>query len=286
MGQRAQGSSAWTNFQEVAPSPLETKSHGQVDGSCSACEDFPTVSLAPRTWVDVLTIRGAVGGASRRAPLPGRSNLHLGADEPVRRPRLSSRMNTTVFVTFWLIVLARILDVSLDTIRMVSVIQGRRGFAALLGFCEAVVYICAVAKVLLNMNQPVYAIAYGLGFAAGTYLGMVIEQRLAFGKQLVFLLTAKGPELAEVLRAGNYHVAEVKGRIREGDRTIVCVEIARRDTPKLISLATAVDETCAFTVHDIRLAGLAMRGAPNANPRKRSWRFPLEELAALKRSIS
>ena len=120
-------------------------------------------------------------------------------------------MNLTVFVTFWLIVLARITDVSLDTIRTVSVIQGRRAFAAVLGFFEAVVYICAIAKVLLNMNQPVYAVAYVLGFAAGTYLGMVIEQRLAFGRQLVFLLTAKGTELAKVLRAGDYRVAEIKG---------------------------------------------------------------------------
>ena len=141
-------------------------------------------------------------------------------------------MNTTVFVTFWLIVLARITDVSLDTIRMVAVIQGRRAFAAVLGFFEAVVYICVVAKVLLNMDQPVYAVAYGLGFAAGTYLGMVIEQRLAFGKQLVFLLTPKGPELAEVLRAGDYRVAEVKGHTRDGDLTILCVEIPRREAQK------------------------------------------------------
>src|SRR5271157_3421823 len=178
-------------------------------------------------------------------------------------------MNITVFVTFWLIVLARITDVSLDTIRTVSVIQGRRAFAAVLGFFEAVVYVCAVAKVLLNMNQPVYALAYGLGFAAGTYLGMVIEQRLAFGKQLVFLLTPKGPELAEVLRAGNYHVAEVKGHIREGDRTIFCVETPRRDAQKLIRLASAVDERCDFIVHDIRLADFARRGAPKAGNGKR-----------------
>ena len=195
-------------------------------------------------------------------------------------------MNITVFVTFWLIVLARITDVSLDTIRTVSVIQGRRAFAAVLGFFEAVVYICAVAKVLLNMNQPVYALAYGLGFAAGTYLGMVIEQRLAFGKQLVFLLTPKGPELAEVLRAGGYRVAEVKGHIREGDRTILGVEIPRRDAQKLIRLASAVDERCNFIVHDIRLADFAGRRAPKANPRKRSWLFPLEGLAYFKRGIS
>src|SRR3974377_1601723 len=145
-------------------------------------------------------------------------------------------MSSTVFVTFWLIVLARITDVSLDTIRMVSVIQGRRAFAAILGFFEAVVYICAVAKVLLNMNNPLYAGAYGLGFAAGTYLGMVIEQRLAFGNQVVLLFTSKGREVAAGPRATDYPVAEVKGHIREGDLTILCVEIARRYAKQLIRL--------------------------------------------------
>src|SRR5512139_2155023 len=147
-------------------------------------------------------------------------------------------MNTTVFIHCLLMILARITDVSLGTLRMVAVIQGRRAFATVLGFFEAVVFICVVAKVLLNMDQPVYAVAYGLGFAAGTYLGMVIEQRLAFGKQLVFLLTPKGPELAEVLRAGNYRVAEVKGHTRDGDLTILCVEILRREAQKLARLAS------------------------------------------------
>src|SRR5215471_16750316 len=176
-------------------------------------------------------------------------------------------MNMTVLITFWLIVLARITDVSLDTIRTVSVIQGRRTFAAVLGFFEAVVYICAVAKVLLNMSQPVYALAYGLGFATGTYLGMVIEQRLAFGKQLVFLLTPKGPDLAEVLRAADYLLAELKGRTRDGDLTILCVEIARREAKKLIRIASAVDERCVVIVHDIRRVDFARRAAAKLNKR-------------------
>jgi uncharacterized protein YebE (UPF0316 family) len=195
-------------------------------------------------------------------------------------------MTMTVFITFWVIVLARITDVSLDTIRMVSVIQGRRLFAATLGFFQATVFICAVAKVLLNVDQPVYAVAYGLGFAAGTYLGMVIEQRLAFGKQLVFLLTAKGSELANVLRAGDYRVAEIKGNTPEGDRTILCVEIARRDAQKLIRLASAIDVRCAFIVHDIRTADLAMAAPAKANTRTRSWLVALEKLTSLKRSAS
>ena len=113
-------------------------------------------------------------------------------------------MNVTVFATFWLIVLARIIDVSLDTIRMVSVVQGRRAFAAVLGFFEAVVYICAVAKVLLNMNQPVYALGYGLGFATGTYLGMAIEQREA-NEEII-----AGP--SECAKSGHVHNCSVMDR--------------------------------------------------------------------------
>src|SRR5258705_7149998 len=137
-------------------------------------------------------------------------------------------MNATVFVTFWLIVLARITDVTLDTIRTVAIVQGRRVFSAVLGFFQAIVYICAITKVLLNMDHPVYALAYGLGFASGTFLGITIEQRLAFGHQLVSLLTRKGVELANVLRASGYRLAEVRGNARDGALTILYVEIPRR----------------------------------------------------------
>ena len=175
-------------------------------------------------------------------------------------------MNTTVFITFWLIVLARITDVTLDTIRTVAIVQGRRTFAAFLGFCQAIVYICAIAKVLLNMDHPVYALAYGLGFACGTYLGITIEQRLAFGHQVVTLVTAKGVELAKALRAAGYRFAEVKGHVRDGDLTILYVETPRRLTPKLISDARAVDDGCSCIVNDVRMAELAARRNVTVGP--------------------
>jgi len=166
-------------------------------------------------------------------------------------------MNLAVFITFCLIVLARITDVSLDTVRTVSIVQGRRVFAAVLGFFQAIIFVGAVAKVLLNMNQPVYALGYALGFALGTYLGMTIEQRLAFGNQLVFLLTPRGPELAEVLRAADYRLAEIRANTSEGDLTVLCVEISRRRIQKLLRLADSVDERCVVIVNDIRLPRVA-----------------------------
>ncbi|HXI53910.1 MAG TPA: DUF5698 domain-containing protein [Candidatus Saccharimonadales bacterium] len=182
----------------------------------------------------------------------------------------------TVLVTFWLIVLARITDVTLDTIRTVAIIQGRRVFAAVLGSFEAVVYICAVAKVLLNMNHPVYALAYGLGFASGTFLGITIEQRLAFGRQLVSLVTRKGVELAKVLRAAGYRLAEVRGHGGDGDLTILYVETQRRQARKLIREAVAVDGNCFCIVNDVRAAGFTKRPNAPASPQ-----FPAGHTAGL-----
>src|SRR5580765_625563 len=175
-------------------------------------------------------------------------------------------MNTTVFITFCLIVLARITDVTLDTIRTVAIVQGRRAFAAVLGFFEAVVYLCAVAKVLLNMDHPVYALAYGLGFASGTFLGITIEQRLAFGQQVASLFTRKGVELARALRATGYRLVEVKGHTRDGDLTILYVEIARRLAQKLVRDATAVDERCFCIVNDVRVASLMSAERASVKP--------------------
>jgi uncharacterized protein YebE (UPF0316 family) len=166
-------------------------------------------------------------------------------------------MNMTVFVTFWLIVLARITDVTLDTIRTVAIVQGRRAFAAALGFVQAIVYVCAIAKVLLNMEHPVYALAYGLGFACGTYLGITIEQRLAFGQQLATFVTRKGLQLANILRAAGYRFAEVKGHTRDGDLTILYVEIPRRHVAKLMRDADVGDAGCLCIVNDVRVADLA-----------------------------
>jgi uncharacterized protein YebE (UPF0316 family) len=174
-------------------------------------------------------------------------------------------MNTSIAVTFVLIVLARITDVTLDTLRTAAIVQGRRVFAAALGFFEAVIYVTAIAKVLLNLDHPIYALAYGLGYALGTYLGITIEQRLAFGLQVASLFTRKGAELAKALMLSGYRVAKVDGHVGDGDVAILYVEVPRKQTRRLISDAAAIDETCFCVVNDVRAAGFANR---SVNPKR------------------
>src|SRR3569833_2673304 len=110
-----------------------------------------------------------------------------------------SAINWSVLLTCILLALASVTDITLDTIRTVAIVQGRRVFAAVRGVFEALSYIVAVAKVLQNFNHFADAIAYAGGFAAGTYLGITLEKRLALGEQLVSVFTRKGDVLAPAL---------------------------------------------------------------------------------------
>ena len=174
-------------------------------------------------------------------------------------------METSVILTCLLIILARITDVTLDTLRTASIVQGRRTYSAILGFFEAVVYISVIAKVLLNMDHRVYALAYGTGYALGTFIGITIEQRLAFGQQLATLFTRKGMDLAQSLMAAGYRVAEVQGQIQNGEIAILYVEVSRKRAVHLIRDAAAVDASCFCVVNDVRVSRFAVHRKPPAS---------------------
>ena len=145
-----------------------------------------------------------------------------------------SAINWSVLLTCGVIALARVTDITLDTIRTVAIVQGRRAFAAVLGFFEALIYIVAVAKVLQNFDHFAYAVAYAGGFAAGTYLGITLEKRLALGEQLVSVFTRKGGVLAPALRSLGYRVTEFQGRGRDGEVAALYIEVPRRQAMKVV----------------------------------------------------
>ncbi|MGA2499891.1 MAG: DUF5698 domain-containing protein [Tepidisphaeraceae bacterium] len=161
-------------------------------------------------------------------------------------------MSMTVLFTCVLIFLARVTDMTLDTVRTAAIVQGRRYFAAILGFFEALVYICAVAKVLLNLDHRVYVVAYALGFGAGTYLGIVIEQRLAFGAQLVSLFTRAGANLATALRQAGFRLTELRGQGRDGEVSVLYIEVPRRQTRQLLRKVWELDAAAFCIVNDVR----------------------------------
>jgi uncharacterized protein YebE (UPF0316 family) len=163
-----------------------------------------------------------------------------------------------------LIIVARIADQSLGTLRMVAVINGRRVVAWVLGFFEVLIWVLVVSKVLMNLTHPAYIISYAIGFATGNYVGMTIEHWLAFGEQVVRVFTRKGGTLASSLRDEGFAVTEFSGVGRDGPVFLLFIQTRRQDVGRLADRARELDPLCYYIVDDIRLASTAMMGLTDA----------------------
>src|SRR5829696_5143558 len=90
-----------------------------------------------------------------------------------------------------LIFLARIGDVSINTIRIIYVLGGRRWTATLLGFFESFIWLMAIRQIFEHLDNWICYIAYPAGFASGIFVGMIIEERIAYGKVIVRIITRR-----------------------------------------------------------------------------------------------
>jgi uncharacterized protein YebE (UPF0316 family) len=93
-----------------------------------------------------------------------------------------------------LIFVARVCDVTLGTLRIIFLSRGRRKLAPLLGFFEVLIWIVVIGQLVQHLHSVTAYLCYAGGFAAGNFVGMWLEERLALG---TFLLRVIIPEDGE-----------------------------------------------------------------------------------------
>lgn len=162
--------------------------------------------------------------------------------------------NLMVLSGMLLIFSMRVLDVSLGTVRMILVMRGLKLRAALLGFVEVTIWVLAVSQVMSSLGNLWQLLAYSSGFATGTLVGIWLEGKLAIGQVDVHILSlTRGKAIAEALRKVNFGVTELRGNGRSGDVDVIATVAPRRDTQKIIRLATAIDASSFITVDDMKV---------------------------------
>lgn len=152
-----------------------------------------------------------------------------------------------------IIFVLRVVDVALGTLRIILTIQGRRTLASLIGFFEVSVFITAVASVVQGPLDPLRILAYGGGFAAGTFLGVTIDRRLALGQVVVRVITKVFEPMREQLIAAGFGVTLVEGKGGRGTLVGVVFSLCqRRRMAEILRLIARADPEATVTVQEIR----------------------------------
>lgn len=159
-----------------------------------------------------------------------------------------------VVLAIFIIFIAKIVEVTIGTLRQILVVKGFRKLAVLLALVEIFLWVFIASKVINDLSDNIlYGIAYGLGFAAGVYFGSIIEQKLAFGMLLVQTITTekKGLEIAKELRDKGYGVTTVDGKGKVDNRKILMVYANRRGSREIIEQVLLIDPTAMIVTNDV-----------------------------------
>ncbi|MCX6302306.1 MAG: DUF2179 domain-containing protein [Bacteroidia bacterium] len=169
-----------------------------------------------------------------------------------------------------LIFLARICDVSIGTLRIIFVSKGKKNIAPILGFFEVLIWIIAISKIMQNLDNYINYIAYAAGFATGNLVGMIIEEKLAMGIQLIRVFAHQnGPDLVKTLNTNGFGATSVEahGAIEKID--LIYTIVQRNELEKVLDIINKFNPMAFYTIEDVKAVNEGI-----FPPRKNNRAFP------------
>jgi uncharacterized protein YebE (UPF0316 family) len=141
------------------------------------------------------------------------------------------------------IFLARIFDVSMGTVRTISIVHGRTRLAFFLGFLEVSIWLVVISTVVGKIAaQPVLGVFYALGFSTGNVVGIKLERLLGLGYSALRIISPRnGDEMAARIRESGCPVTTFRGEGLSGPVVELYMVCRRRDLSGVIDIARGIE---------------------------------------------
>lgn len=148
---------------------------------------------------------------------------------------------------------ARILDVSLGTLRIMFVSKGFRGKATMLGFVEVLIWIVIVAQIFSNLDNWLNYVAFAAGFATGNFVGMYIEEKMKMGIQIFRIIVGENSEsLIDALKEENFRVTTLDGEGKYGPVKVIFTVAKRKRWHHLSNVVNEHAPNAFYSVEDVK----------------------------------
>jgi uncharacterized protein YebE (UPF0316 family) len=162
-------------------------------------------------------------------------------------------LDTYPWLLPFIIFFARIVDVSLGTLRIIFVSKGEKYKAPLIGFFEVFIWIVVISQVFARANSMIAYISYAAGYATGNFVGILIEQKIAFGILLVRAYTQKGgKQLVALLHDNGFGATMFHGTGSMAETDIVETVIERKSLSDIHKILSEFDKDIFYVAEDVR----------------------------------
>ncbi len=136
-----------------------------------------------------------------------------------------------------IVCLAKIVEISIQSLKTCMMVKGERLKAAGLGFIECVIWGLAISTIIGTLGDNlVLLLFYCLGYAAGLFLGSTIENKIALGtSNLEIIANAESTEkITAYLKDHSLGYTVFEGHGSTDKMNMIFIVLARKEAGKVL----------------------------------------------------
>lgn len=116
-------------------------------------------------------------------------------------------------LTCIVVFMAKIVEISIQSIKTVCMVKSEKLLAAVLGFIECMIWGLVISSIITDLSSSGFLlVSYGLGYSCGMYLGSCIEGKLALGTSSIQMIM------------DDSHIEKVEAYLKEHNNGYFCNE--------------------------------------------------------------
>ena len=144
---------------------------------------------------------------------------------------------------YLIIFTSKIIENALSTLRMIVVSNGKKKLGAFLNGIIAIVWILVTGVVIIDINKDVFKIIFFcLGSIVGSYLGSIIEEKIALGSSMILaIIESKYINLIEnILNNKDYYTTFIDSKNK--DISLLIIMVRRKKVNQILKTIKRIDE--------------------------------------------
>jgi len=143
---------------------------------------------------------------------------------------------------------ARMLDVSLGSIKTVLVVKQKGLIAAMFAFIEILIWYFVARQILTNQDLNIIVVfCYAAGYASGNLIGSFISKRFINGLLSAMIITDSNVQVTNKLKEEGFGVSTIK---LEGNKYLLLVEFKKRNLKLLKKTICGIDENAFIIINE------------------------------------
>jgi uncharacterized protein YebE (UPF0316 family) len=153
-----------------------------------------------------------------------------------------------------IILIARIIEAALETVRTIYISKGHANLAAYIGIVKTGIWLLSTGLVITNLGDYWNLFAYLAGYGIGTLFGMQIENMISIGYVIVRLITPADPQpIITRLSTLGYGMTRIEGQGSFSNTvTIIFMIVPRTELSRLLGIISRDFPDLLYTIEDVR----------------------------------